>query len=481
MIIFRTTVILAVVAGSAEAWAQDRLILLRSHVQAPSPAQRKHLDELERNLTGARVLKGEALMDAVESKVSRPSRSSGRPAQELLKQVMSGRRQFVDGNFKQAVRSLEAARVDLLASEARLASNQDLRKSLYMALMMLGHCHLRMKEPGKARAMIEEVIRSFPEREPSRVSFAPELVQLFKKVRRQLRKQQRASLAINTRPAGCTVFVNGRFVGTSPVKARRLLPGAYRVYVQQSQHQGRVHAVIMEGKDRELAINLALDRALRTRPHLALQLADRKQQEEDEVSYAVSVARAVGASQVLIAGLRDAGCPVLWGTLVSVDTGQQVRTGAVSMEPAAPSPGTIRAFARFLLSGNNGGRTWKPRCPSKPLPVPRIKDKGPRTTWISAVKWVALGVAVAGLGAGIPLLVLDGEPTCDAVGADRCPGHYDTLELGIAATVAGGVAAAGTVVLFVLDARRQKKKTGAVGFKPLLLQQGAGLSATIRF
>ena len=480
MDILKVVVILTLVATSVPVQARGKLLLLQSYVHRPSQEQHKHLDLLKHNL-GHRALEETRLRAVVESRLSRPGGTSGRPARAIQKQVKDGRRQFVDGNFRRAIQLLESARGDLLASEARVASNQDLRNSLHMALMMLAHSYLRMREIQKATTMISEVIRSFPDRDLSLITYSPELVQFYKKVRLQLRKLQRGTLTITTRPARCLVFINGRYLGTSPVRARALLPGLYRVYVQRPQQPGRVHLVTMDGADRELVIDFKLDRILRTRPHLALQFANLQQMKKDEVRQAVSVARAVGADQVLIAGFRHAGCQVLQGTLVSTDTAQVVRSGVVSMEPAAPSPQTIGSFARFLHSGQQGEEKWRSRCVLKP-PVKqgRAPDHG-QTSWISVVKWVALGTAVAGLGAGIPLLAMDGEPNCDAGPGDRCPGYYDTLGLGVVSTVVGGVAAVGTVVLFILDARARKRNNRAVGFSPLLLHQGAGLSATIRF
>jgi len=110
----------------------------------------------------------------------------------------------------------------------------------------------------------------------------------------------------------------------------------------------------------------------------------------------------------------------------------------------------------------------------RPPPPPRAGFPAARV-----LKWVALGAAVAGLAAGITLLVLHGRGTCGDPGT--CPNRYNTLAAGATLTALGGAAAAASGVLFYLDARRPRAERRAVQLTPSLTAGGAGLSAALRF
>ena len=115
---------------------------------------------------------------------------------------------------------------------------------------------------------------------------------------------------------------------------------------------------------------------------------------------------------------------------------------------------------------------------SKPVSFSGIKAG----TW----KWVGLGLGLAGLGAGIPLIVLDGMQTCDpAEGYFQCPEQYDTLDIGVGLTVAGAVVLAGAGLLFFLDAAgaRDEPEAGArkAGVSPWLGREAGGVTAVLSF
>ena len=103
------------------------------------------------------------------------------------------------------------------------------------------------------------------------------------------------------------------------------------------------------------------------------------------------------------------------------------------------------------------------------------------------LKWVALGAGVAALAAGIALIAMDGEETCDAGwGPAACPERQATLAPGIALTVTGGLAAGVAGLLFYYDARPKEPTDGqgtrsATALVPAALPGGGGLFAVTRF
>jgi hypothetical protein len=178
---------------------------------------------------------------------------------------------------------------------------------------------------------------------------------------------------------------------------------------------------------------------------------------------------------ILLGFRRYQGRRVMQGTAVSADTGRVIRSGMVALEPAAPTPETIKALGLFLVSGKQAGGIIVPGGPQAP-PPPR-RDAGPGFFSARVFKWVTLGVAVAGLASGITLIALDGKGTCNVPEGGLCPESYQTMAPGIALTAVGGAAAVGSGLLFWWDA----KKKDEVAVYPFAGRQVAGLGARWSF
>ncbi len=70
----------------------------------------------------------------------------------------------------------------------------------------------------------------------------------------------------------------------------------------------------------------------------------------------------------------------------------------------------------------------------------------------------SLGLGIVGLAAGIPLLVIDGRPTCSAADpTHQCPDLYNTAAGGAALVAIGVIGLIGAVPLFYLDYRERNR------------------------
>jgi hypothetical protein len=112
-------------------------------------------------------------------------------------------------------------------------------------------------------------------------------------------------------------------------------------------------------------------------------------------------------------------------------------------------------------------------------PAPAAQKERKMFPW-RAVAISSLAVGLAGVVAGIPLLAIDGQPTCNLPNPKQaCPDVYNTVGGGAALLSLGiaGVAASG--VLFYMDHRARHKRAPAVSLLPL--QGGIYVSAGGRF
>jgi hypothetical protein len=458
-----TGLALLLLALSAPARA-ERPVMLHSFTGAPSEDARYFVDYVARGLGKDAPLHGEALRRRIEASLSRTAGST-EPPPRIKHLVEEGRRQFIEGEFDKAIEELERARGLLMSKVAVVASDQTLRDALHKTLLVLAHALLRTKQGERATELVGQAIRSFPDRDLSMIRYGPDLVAFYKKVRREMDRQPRGTLTISTRPEKCLVFLNERFVGLSPARVVDLYPGRYRVYVQRPREPGRIHLATVDGGDHQLTVDFDLDRVLTTEPLVGLRFPSQASLEQNEVRQAASVARALDAPMAILMGLRQHnGRRVLQGT-------------AVALEPATPSPDTLKALGLFLVAGKPGDGiivAGGAVASAGPVPAPPAEaDTGPGFFSARVFKWVTLGVAVAGLAAGITLIVLDGRGTCDAPEGALCRDTYETMTPGIVLTAAGGAAAVGSGVLFWLDAR----STSRAALVPQLGPRQAGLAA----
>ena len=126
-----------------------------------------------------------------------------------------------------------------------------------------------------------------------------------------------------------------------------------------------------------------------------------------------------------------------------------------------------------------------PKAAPTPPPTPAPETAPPAPTAHKGFPWrpvaiSSLAVGLVGVVVGIPLLAIDGQPTCNLPNPKQsCPEVYNTVGGGATLLTFGlaGVAASG--VLFYMDHRARKRAHPTVMLMPL--RGGAFLSAGGRF
>lgn len=135
---------------------------------------------------------GDQLRQSVSERVSSyPGDTSG--AEQLEHEMAAGRKHFIEGEYAKAAEQLARARQRVIAHQALIAVDQTLREPLHRATLFLAHALLRLGRRDRAVELISETVRSFPDRELSLVHHGPDLVRLYREVRRALQKSSRAN------------------------------------------------------------------------------------------------------------------------------------------------------------------------------------------------------------------------------------------------------------------------------------------------
>ena len=422
-------------------------ILLESHSGERPRDTLYTLEFLTRTLDPSAVRTGAPLREAIERRLSRPAGPMEAPA-GIRGQVEEGRRQFIEGEFTRAIAQLEEARALLIQRTAALAANQNLRDLSYKALLYLAHAYLRTRQEDQAVRTVREAIRSFPDREISLARYGPELARLYREAKRALGVEGLGSLTIETQPGECLVFLNERYVGLSPVRLEGLFPGDYRVYLQRPGAQGRVHGARVPPRGRRrLSFNFLLDRTLRSSAFAGLRFADAQEKAAHEIPLALKVAAALDADQIMLFEFdRLHGRRVLRGRLILAPSGSVARAALVFFDPRPPAPAALKSLGLLLTKGRVDpaeGLLVLRRDPSPHgLAAGQPPGAGPGLFSAHVLRWIMLGAAVVGLGAGVPLLALHGQGTCGSAEGVRCEHNYDTIAPGIALTSVGALSLA---------------------------------------
>jgi hypothetical protein len=373
-----------------------------------------------------------------------------------VRSIEAGYKRFVAGDFDGAVGDLEKGVAALAAAPGAVAGKADRRDALMRGLLGLALSQRRLGRQTEATAAMAELIRSFPDREISYKEYGPEPRDFFQKVERDLGRDGRGALTVDVDDDKAVVFINERYAGVGDVSVVDLLPGRYRIFLQQGDQPGRIHEVEVEpGRTAALTVSWQLDAVLR--PGAALVFPDEEARGQWEARHAVRIARALGAPSVVVLGIRDnRGRRSVVGAVYSTESTRPLRSGAVAIEPVVPASERLEALARLLAGDEAAADLVAPLGEPGPGGDGGAIDGGGGSRPVRVWKWVALGGGLAAIAGGVTLIAIhqgpvDGERVIER--NSRVPGII-TASAGAALTGLG-------VFLFLKDSRDRRRERSA--------------------
>jgi hypothetical protein len=348
-------------------------------------------------------------------------------------------------------------------NSGEFAKNPSLRDPLLKGLIALGIAYQRIGDLGAMQATFREIIRAFPEAQIARAKYGPDAATAFEAVAKDVQAGGTGKLSVKLADDTGVVFVDEayRAAGSTTVD---LPPGEYRVVAMLNKKPSRTHIVTVKANGTTtVEIDARLDQAIQTVGYAGLKFASDKEREDNEAQYAAKFAAAVGADAVAVVGIDDVkGHPAVVGTLVSLQTGREIRRASIPVDPD-PSNDRLRALARFL-----GGEDAAPGLEVQ-FAHPAEKVEGGGTgggehgvgdhgggggggggdgaRW-GGWRFVTAGLAAVGIGVGATLVALDGKcPTEPPMGM-TCNNLYATATPGYVSLGAGAVFAGISIYLF---------------------------------
>jgi len=408
---------------------------------------------------------GQELAKQIASGLSEPGTVLGERQLERVSDLLRrGHQDCLSGQWRKAVEELTRGVAMFLAAPATMVRAQPHRDQFFGALVDLARSHSKLGEQKEAARAMAEVLRTFPSRELSRAEYPPDVHALFRQVARDLRNQGLGRLRINV-DAGTMVFVNERLIGLGEVELSDVLPGLYRIYVQQGERRGRVHRVaVEEGGKTAIALRWTLEASLReSPPFVGFEFASEEERSAHEATCAVDVARAVNAPSVAIVGIREhSGRRAIVGVVLSMETGKPIRSGAISVEPLPPSAEKIRALGRFLGGDESAAKLFREDIVAEPPRAPPMADHPGARWYHDKLGWVLFGggALVALAGGGFLLNASDlydeADNESDHSRRESLRDRADTRRTtGAVLAVAGGVALIAGVIKLAIPPRKR--------------------------
>jgi hypothetical protein len=328
---------------AAPALAAPRIVLLESHAGDAQPALDRPLATIAAAFSDE-MLAGDDLRRALAAYSQRLRRSSSEDLQTLLRLVREGSAEYVATNFTAAASQLAAA-IDGLAREPEaLLESPRLRAARKEALVTLAQIHVKLRRTDEARAVLAEAVRSFPELAAFSASeFPPKVVELGRAILEQ--RAPGGTLVVETAPNSRAVAVNEQLVGGAPKTLRGLLPGRYRVFLPPAQpgQRGSLRTVeVSAGRTTVVHFDAELEEHLESDDFVGLRFASSDERRQLEATLACTVARALGADEVVVLTPDHSR---LLGAIYDARSGHRI---ANSVLPLDAPPDAITRFAISL-------------------------------------------------------------------------------------------------------------------------------------
>lgn len=483
----RTLVVIAVMlcAASASAAPNDGIVVESYTGRRPDDANRLLSPVLDELANRGYVAGPEVVGRRFEQRVSRPSVvQNGLPA-DFADQVDRGHKAWIAGQFDQAVKLLTPLVDAAHASSGAFAQNQPMRDKLLKALIALALSHRRIGDQDSARKTFGEILRSFPNAQLSRGVYGPEASNLFEDVKKEANAAGKGTLVVKATSETAVVFVNEQFTNTGGAARVEVLPGEYRVFVQVGKQLSRVHRVMVTANDEaSVTIDAGFDAVVHSSPTWSgFEFADDGSRDKLESVYAAAFANAINARGVVVIGIdTNRGRPVIFGALVSLMNGGEIRRAYIPLDPD-PSVDKLRALGRFVAGDNAAPgieieragdiNSVPPGGTGAGVQIGDLGKSGGSGRW-GGWKWLTGVVGVAAMGVGAYYLSVDGD--C----ADEACTYYRESSLGGWSALGGGAVFAGiSVYLFVTADREAPPARSATYVVPT--RGGAYAGYTLRF
>jgi tetratricopeptide (TPR) repeat protein len=244
------------------------------------------------------------------------------PIYLAAQQVEEGEKLLEEGIYAVKQGAYDVAIVRL---EGALSKLEDKEKKAD-ALFYLSISYFALKQIEKVKELLTEMFKLKPKIEPDLELSPQEFITLWEEVK----KENLASLSIETNPDKVDIYLDGERIGKSPLKLKDLLSGEYNVRLEKDGYQSMEKFVtLVAGKENKLSFKLEKE-AVKKVPQVAVTPPEKKPE----------VKKGKGWLWILLGGVVATAAAVLF-------TRGGEKTAATS------TPTTINTTTTTIPSGSN--------------------------------------------------------------------------------------------------------------------------------
>jgi len=382
-------------------------------------------------------------------------------------------RYLARADYKAARRELKAAQ--RLADRAAAELNREAARAQQVldTCLFMVRAYVETKNGAEARRQARECRRLVPRVEPSAFRHTPEVRDLLAEVDEEMASEAPGTLEVQSTPSDCLVRINGVGLGRTPLSDVELPVGAYRMQVEcEKEQRGRIHRVGIVSGQNVFMFDVALERAVRTRPVLHLHY-ESPEAWGQRMDHAGQVGGILGGANVLVvSGLST--------SVVRVDLnaeGYEPASAWLAVRDGVPKAEDVRRAVDALFEGRSvdfsgphpmARASWQAELGSDAAvgattaaatQVDSERKRGvPRPRNQRIAGWSLFGVGVASIGASIGLHVWRGElgdrfiETPANLSAAQ---QWNDIRIGVWTTAAfGGAATSAAMPLLLPDYER---------------------------
>jgi hypothetical protein len=222
-----------------------------------------------------------------------------RAAHETIEHVAFGRTAAARKSVREVISRAERTLESLNRETKTARSILDACLSLVRSVLQSGKRELALEQATSCRRLVPDLM-------PSEQMHPANVVGVLAEADNTLRRMRIGHLTVRSAPeTGCSVYVNGRHLGTTPFRLERAAAGIYRVQVECGSTLARVHVVELGDHPVGLSVDTQLDRAVASDPRLLLRYETAKDAREQAISHATQLGREIGATDVILVGVHN--------------------------------------------------------------------------------------------------------------------------------------------------------------------------------
>lgn len=263
-----------------------------------------------------------------------------------------------------AIKALNSAASKYRAALAAPGADDKLRKDYLDILAQLATAHILAKEPDKAEDAFRLVVTTFgPGAKVTDDFYRPDVVEVFKKVVKDVKKLEKGKLDVASTPLGAEIILNGAGRGTTPGTISDLIPGMYSVHLIQGSQTSMLHRVRIDGgKTTKTHIDLPLE------SHLVLEDAGcgLSYKDMDEATQrvpidALALGRSLEVNIIVVVGVVDR---KLVSFVIDVSHNRVARSSSTRVPQVGVSKRAVQRVVQTVMGGGESAHpawyTYKP-------------------------------------------------------------------------------------------------------------------------